>query len=177
MKPLHPERLEDGALRVNGKTREMLEKAPDQKLVWNEFVTWVNKFNRKRTPFGAPIAAGKNIRDVTGFDMDFVHVLNKLHCPKKEKTLLFNTRRVLDLDDIWFLWFENQQEPENQKMDTIRDYLEMSKDGAHDALQDCRDTGEVIMRFLNLTRELQRRVNKDGEKLIKFKGSFRKRAA
>jgi DNA polymerase III epsilon subunit-like protein len=65
MKPLYPDRLDPGALKVNKKTPEELMAAPDQKLVWNEFVAWVNKWNKRKNKWGAPLAAGKNIRSST----------------------------------------------------------------------------------------------------------------
>jgi hypothetical protein len=40
----------------------------------------------------------------------------------------------------------------------------LSKEGAHDALKDVKDTAEIMIRFLKLHRKL-------GEK-VKFKGSF-----
>lgn len=162
MKPLYPERLQDEALKINRKTREELLNAPDQRVVWNQFVAWVGKFNPRGTARSAPIAAGKNIRD---FDMKFVEVLNKLHCPKGEKTVLFG-RKKIDLEDYVFAWFENETEPSDEKMDTLRDYFGMNTDKAHDALEDCRQTGELMMKFLRLHRELQRR------KVIRFKGAF-----
>lgn len=177
MRPLYPDRLQDRALEVNGITREMLfgdEKkgispAPDQKIVWNSFVQWVNKFNRKRSKFGAPLAAGKNIRD---FDLRFAATLCKLHCEKKEKTLLFNTRRQVELEDLLFMWFESSQELPNEKMDTLREYFGMSHEGAHSAIVDCRQTGDLIMRFLRLHRDLKSRKNKEGEPMIRFRGAL-----
>lgn len=169
MKPLHFDRLTPGAERVHKITPEILKGAPDQKIVWNQFVAWVNKFNTKGTKYGAPIAAGKNIR---AFDMKFVEVLNQLHCPKKEKTLLFNQRMQLDLEDVMFLWFENDGELSNMKMDTLRQYFGMNTEGAHNALVDVRQTGELLIRFLKLHRELRRRVSKSGGPLIKLEGSM-----
>jgi DNA polymerase III epsilon subunit-like protein len=169
MKPLYPDRLEDGALKVNKKTREELMVAPDQGVVWNQFVDWVGRWNPKKTKWTAPIACGKNIR---GFDLKFVTVLNNLHCKKKDKTVLFNERKQVDLEDFTFFWFENSADLENEKMDTLRKYFSMSMDGAHDALVDVRQTGALIMKFLKLHRQLQSRKDKDGNKLIKFKGAF-----
>jgi DNA polymerase III epsilon subunit-like protein len=169
MKPLYPERLEDGALKVNKKTREELMVAPDQAVVWNQFVDWVARWNPKKTKWTAPIACGKNIRS---FDLEFVKVLNNLHCKKKDKVVLFSERREVDMQDFTFAWFENEAEPEDDKMDTWRKYLGLSSEGGHDALVDVRQTGAVIMRFLKLHRQLQARKDKDGNKLIKFKGAF-----
>lgn len=163
MKPLYPERLEDAALDVNKKTRDELSKAPDQKMVWNQFVEWVGKFKKKGRH---PIAAGKNIRT---FDLKFAEKLCELHCQKGRKTKLFDSRIVLDLDDLVFNWFEDSDELPNHKMDTLRPYFGLSSDGAHDALVDVRQTGELIFRFLNLHRELRKRRCADGSPFIKFK--------
>lgn len=176
MRPMKPERLDlpkvKEALAYNKITREELlgdpgrgvPPAPDQKAVWNRFVDWVATYNKGKTSYTAPIAAGKNIRK---FDLKFVEVLNRLHCKKKDKTVLFN-RKELDLEDQVFLWFEADGSLKNEKMDTLRDFFGMSQEGAHNALVDVRQEGELIFRFLKLHRELRARVGKDGTPLIKF---------
>jgi DNA polymerase III epsilon subunit-like protein len=155
------------ALEINKKTKEEILAAPDQKLVWNQFVDWVNRFNTKKSKWGCPIACGKNIRD---FDMKFVDQLNRLHCKNKEKTLLFSSRRTIDLEDFIHHWFENDSESlPNEKMDTLRDYFGMSHELSHDAIGDCRDTGSLIMKFLGLYRNLRARKASDGSEFIKFR--------
>jgi DNA polymerase III epsilon subunit-like protein len=168
MKPIYPDRLDPGALKVNKKTVEELMAAPDQRLVWNEFVAWVNKWNKRKNKWGAPLAAGKNIRS---FDMKFVDVLNRLHCKNKEKTLLFSERRQVELEDLVFLWFENSADLPNEKMDTLRDYFGLSQEGGHDALVDVRQTGELITKFIKLHRNLRGRKAADGNPLIKFRNA------
>lgn len=162
MKPMYPDRLDAKALEVNGRTVEELMKAPDQKVIWNEFINWVGTFNKEGTKWGAPIACGKNIRK---FDLLFADELNKKHSPKKDKTVLFNERTQLDLEDFLFHWFENSTDLVNAKtkkldlkMDTIRPYFGLSMDGAHQAMTDVVQTGELIMRYLKLYRDLFKRV-------------------
>ncbi len=106
-------------------------------------------------------------------------MLNKLHCPKKEKTVLFHERKQVDLEDQIFQWFEGENlfckdcpEFPNEKMDTLLDYFGISRDGAHDALVDVRNTGKLITKFLKLHRTLQKAQGKNGGKLIKFQGCF-----
>lgn len=164
MKPLYFDRLDPRAMAVNKKTPEMLRTAPDQKVVWNQFVTWVAKWNTgpSKGIRTAPIAAGKNIRN---FDFKFLHELNKLHCPKKEKTVIFNERHQLDLDDFLFHWFGHRpEELENHKMDTWRQYVGFSSEGAHDALVDVQQTGDTLMSFLKVIRHFAPKV--------KFRNSF-----
>ena len=169
LKPLHFDKLEPEALKVNRITVEMLEKAPDQKVVWNSFVSWINTFNTSKNKWGCPIAMGKNIR---GFDMVIAKRMNKLHCPKKDKTLFLNTWQQIDLEDLIFHWSENGgMDIANMKMDTLRDYFGLSKDNSHDAVQDVLDTGNLIIKFLKLYRTLSKRTSVDGTPLIKFKDS------
>ena len=63
-----------------------------------------------------------------------------------------------------FYWFENDDSLKSYSMDNLRDYLGISKEGAHDALKDVRDTAEVLIRFMRLHRNIASKV--------KFKGSF-----
>ena len=174
MKPLYPERLDEPkcaeALRFNKITKEEVLAAPDQGVVWKNFVEWTKKYNPKGTKWSAPIPCGKNIR---GFDLKIVEEMNRLHGPKKEKTVLFNTKWLFDLDDILFLFFENETEPASLGMDVIRDYFGIPKDGAHRAELDVEQEGALIIRFIKLIRRLRKEVGKDGEKRIKFAQSFR----
>ena len=67
-KPEDMETVEDEALQINRLKREDLEKAPDIKIVWGQFVNWVNKYNKSKGPinaFRAPIPAGYNIIGLT----------------------------------------------------------------------------------------------------------------
>lgn len=169
MKPLKMENLDEKALAINKKTKEELAAAPDQKVVWNQFVDWVGKWNKKKSKWGAPIGAGKNIRH---FDMKFVEDLNNKHCAKKSKTVLFNERTHIDLEDFIFHWFEGSNELENHKMDTLRKYFGLRTELGHDALEDVRQTGVLIMKFLKVYRVLRSRKTPDGSPLIQLKGAF-----
>lgn len=178
MKPLHFDRLDQEALAINGKTVEMLEGAPDQGVVWKSFIKWADQWKAKGGSGGngastRPIAVGKNIRD---FDLHFVDELNKLHAPKGIEQKIFHNKRLIDLEDIMFHWFGFSEELQNYKMDDFRVYLGMTQDNAHDALVDARQTGDVVMRFLQWYKHLFNKVNKypDGteKKFIEFRGSF-----
>jgi DNA polymerase III epsilon subunit-like protein len=68
--------------------------------------------------------------------------------------------------NLVFYWFENNSDLKSYTLDSLRDYFGISKDGAHDALKDVRDTAEIIIRFLKLHRSLSQK--------IKFKNSFTK---
>ena len=170
MKPLYPDRLDKKALEVNGRTVEELMAAPEQGAVWKKFVGWVGQYNVKGAGFGGlPIACGKNIRR---FDHLFVDELNALHMPKKRDTKIFCNRIDIDLEDFLFHWHCHDDDLEKYAMDPVRDYYGLSRDGAHGALVDCRQTGAMIMRYLKFCKSLRFKKDESGETVSRFKGSF-----
>jgi DNA polymerase III epsilon subunit-like protein len=118
----------------------------------------------KKSQFSAPIAAGYNINR---FDLVIVDRLsNKYKNTNKEgKTDLFYPRDVMDVINLVFYWFENNEEIKSLSLDTLREYFGISKDGAHDALKDVMDTANIMIRFLKLHRNLSAK--------IKFKDAFK----
>lgn len=162
------DKLQKEALDVNGLKVEDLKAAPERGQVWAKLVDFVNSFNKRGTVWSAPILAGHNI---LGFDLIIVERLCKEYgqVDKEGRQSLFNRRDKLDLLKIAFMWFENAKEPANYKLDTLREYLGLSKEGAHTAIQDVRDSGDILMRFQQLHRTFGARVT--------FKGAFAKGAA
>lgn len=151
------------ALDINKKKVEDIKTAPAEAEVWKAFAAFVNKYNPKGNQYNAPIAAGQNI---DRFDLIIADRLNAKHkiSKKEDQYLLFNNRISLDLKNILFVWFEGNNDLKNHKMDTLRQYLGMSAEGAHDAMQDVKDTTDVIVRFLKLHRKLFKHIT--------FKGAF-----
>jgi DNA polymerase III epsilon subunit-like protein len=152
-----------GAWDVNKKTKEELRNAPLPDHVWKAFVNHVKKYNTRGWG-GKPIPSGHNIQ---GYDLHIVDRLcreYKVAVDKNGKQQLFNTRTILDTLNVLFLWFENQPEPTDYKMDTFRKYFGMSSENSHDAGQDVRDSAEILIRFLKLHRHFAPKV--------RFKGSF-----
>jgi len=153
MKPLYPDRLDPKALACNKKTVDELMAAPPQEVVWPQFVKWVQRWNKsaKKGAFTAPIAAGKNLN----FDKRFMAVLNDLYLPNKNKTIIFNEyRNHLDLQDFIYQYMGGSDELENEKMDTLRVYFGLPTENAHDALTDTRQCGQLIMKFMSLSRKI-----------------------
>lgn len=173
MKPLNFDNLDQQALDVNGITREELEKAPDQAIVWRQFVDWLKKWNvsANKSKYGAPIAIGKNVRY---FDIPFFKELCRLHCPKKEKTVMFHERIQLDLEDFIHHWFRESNELEDEKLDTLRDYFGISRVGAHRGLKDVLDTGTLVTKFLKMYQAILKHTKADGTPLLKLKGACAK---
>jgi DNA polymerase III epsilon subunit-like protein len=151
------------AWEVNKKTRSELEKAPLPQHVWKEFANYVKKYNTGGKS-GKPIVAGHNIQN---FDLFWIRELCKKYkmIDINGEQNLFNTRTILDTLNILFLWFENLVEPENLSMNTLRPYFGIDDANAHDALGDCRDTANILIRFLKLHRRCAPKA--------KFKGAFK----
>lgn len=162
MRPLRPDDVEADALAVNGLTREEIAAAPDQRIIWRDFAAWVSRWKNEG---GNPILGGKNIRD---FDMLFIEKLNAAH-----GKVPFRERRQLELEDVLFWWFESTDELPGYGLDAVRDYFGMTREKGHTALQDARQTGELLMRFLRLHRELRSRRAADGSPFIKFHNSMK----
>jgi DNA polymerase III epsilon subunit-like protein len=175
MKPLDFDALEERALEINGKTKEMLEAAPETSIVWKQFATFCAQYTLggKSDAWSAPIAAGYNINN---FDMVIVQRLCETYkmLNKEGRQSIFHNVHTHDLMPIITHWFNGQKELTRYNMDTLRDYFGISKDGAHDALKDVYDTAAILCRFMKLTRTLQ---DPDKKPRIRFKDSFREVAA
>lgn len=140
--------------------------AMSQQQAWSMFSQYLEIYhlNRsKKSMFSAPVAAGYNI---LRFDMKIVErFCRKLGYVNNENTSsLFFPRDTLDIMNLLFYWFESNGDVKNLTLDNIRDYMGISKAGAHDALKDVKDCAELLIRFLKLHRNLSKK--------IKFKDSF-----
>jgi DNA polymerase III epsilon subunit-like protein len=139
---------------------------PKQDQSWKMFIAYLDKYHSrssKKSQFSAPIAAGYNIHR---FDLKIIERLSqKYDNVNKEKTSnIFYPRDVIDVMNLVFYWFENNPELKSYTMDALREYFGISKDGAHDAVKDVKDTAEIMIRFMKLHRNLSSKV--------KFKNSF-----
>jgi len=140
---------------------------PLQEHSWKMFVDYLNKYHTrssKKSQFSAPIAAGYNIYR---FDMPIIDRISLKYgnVNKEGKNNIFFPRDVIDIINLIFYWFEQNGELKSYSLDSVRDYFGISKDGAHDAIKDIRDSAEIMIRFMKLHRRLANN--------IKFKDSFR----
>ena len=150
--------IEEDALKVTGKTREGIAKAPQLKTVWKKFCAFVDKYNWKGTPFFAPIPAGFNI---IGYDMHIINRLCEQFGPwddKRGQQKLFSMVYKIDvMDNVW-MWMENNADVKSLSMDSMRDLFGMSKENAHDALQDVKDTANLMIGFMKLHRRIAPKI-------------------
>lgn len=133
---------------------------PDAKQSWKMFGEYLSKYHlraNKQSIFTAPIAAGYNIQK---FDLKIVERLSKKYktVTKEKQSSLFFPRDTVDLMNLLFYWFEGSSDTKNLTLDSFRDYFGLSKDNAHDALQDVKDTANIIIRFLRLHRNLKSKI-------------------
>jgi|TARA_R110002020_G_scaffold194354_11_gene395179 DNA polymerase III epsilon subunit-like protein len=152
--------LEDEALQITGKTRAALAKAPLPKTVWKKFAEFCNKYNFRKTSYTAPIAAGYNI---VGFDLPIVQRMCEAHGPTdgNGRQKIFNPIFKIDLMDMIFSWTENNKDVKSLSMDYMREYMgfpQESKDNAHDALQDVKDTANILIKFLKFQRKISEKT-------------------
>jgi len=141
---------------------------PKQEHSWTLFTSYLDKYHSrssKKSQFSAPIAAGYNINR---FDLHIIDRLSRKYgnLNKEQRTNLFYPRDVIDGMNLIFYWFENNGDLKSYTLDSVRDYFGISKDGAHDAIKDVKDTAEIIIRFMKLHRNLSNK--------IQFRGSFAK---
>lgn len=153
--------IEQGALDVTGKTREGLAEAPPLKLVWENFVTWVNKFNYKKSNYTAPIPCGHNI---VNFDMPIINRLcNKFgQIDKDGRQNLFNNLWFMDTMQDTFGWTESNIDVKSRTLSATMDFMGMPtklKEGAHDALQDVKNTANILIKLLKFRREVASKTN------------------
>lgn len=138
---------------------EIWKKAPPQKDAWNNFVSYLGKYNKnpsRPNRFGAPCRAGMNIRR---FDDNIIERLCKKYGNlTKGEPNIFHPRDVFDLLDMCVLWLHPLAEPENYNMSELRKFFGLSEEGSHDALKDVKDEAEIIGRFMKLHRNLAPRI-------------------
>lgn len=154
--------IEEGALKVTGKTRESIDKAPDLKSVWSKFVSFVQQYNYNNTSFFAPVPVGYNI---INYDLIIVNRLCKQFGQFDEKSnrqKLFNQIYKIDMLDNVFMWTENDPNIKSRSMDAMRERMGLSKDNAHDALQDVKDTANIFLKFLRTHRTVAKNLKIDG---------------
>lgn len=153
--------VEDEALKVTRKTREELAKAPLPKTVWKKFITFVEKYNWKGTPFFAPIPCGFNI---IGYDMHIVNRLCKEYGPwdenRQQQKLFHQIYKIDVMDDVW-LWTEGDPDVKSISMDSLRERMGLSSENAHDALQDVRDTANIFIKLQKSRRAVYRNMKFD----------------
>ena len=161
---VHKDTIDWHARTLSKEPMEVLEswkEAPLQKNVWGDFKRYLNMYHitdKRKSIFTAPLAAGANILN---FDLPIIQRLSEKYkdVGKRGETKLFYGRDRIDTLLISFLMWENREEPTSYSMDATREFLGMSSEGAHTAIQDVKDTGQLLIRFMRLIRRQTGHVN------------------
>lgn len=145
--------IEDEALNVTHKTRKQLEKAPELKIVWEQFVKWVTSLNVSKSKWNAPIMIGYN---TDNFDSKII----KRMCEQfgqvnaEGEQTLFNPIFHPDFMQMMWLVTENMKDRNSVSFDNIREWLGFKKDGAHDAKVDVLQGAHLAARYIKWFRKV-----------------------
>jgi DNA polymerase III epsilon subunit-like protein len=153
--------VEDEALKITNKTRESLEKAPALKSVWDKFSKFVLQYNWKGDAFFNPIPVGFNI---ISFDMIIINRLCEQFGPwdkDRRQQKLFSKVYKFDIMDNIFAWTESDPSVKSISMDALRERMGLSKENAHDALQDVKDEANIFIKLMKTHRAIYQNMNFD----------------
>jgi hypothetical protein len=171
VRPTDSKTVEQGALDVNKKTVSELEKAPELSVIWNEWVSFLDKYNiQKGSQWGAICPAGHNIQS---FDSIIMNRMCMQFGPRNAKNnpSLFHPTHFIDTLNISFLFFENNAEVAKLNQGYLLDYFGITKsklDGAHSAKVDVDNICEVVIRYMKMIRAISPKVQ--------FKDAFKKKS-
>lgn len=160
LQPLEPDKVEPEALQVTGIKLEEVLKAPHPKLVWEQFTSFIQKYNfsTNKGAYSAPIPMGYNI---INYDMKLVDRYCALYGPidkKNGEQCLFNQLDKFDVLDEIFKWTENTDVPQgtnsrqSKKLTDVCKWLGLDTEGAHEAMKDVENTAKIGLRMLKWYR-------------------------
>jgi DNA polymerase III epsilon subunit-like protein len=149
--------IDEEALRITHKTRENLAKAPELKQVWESWMESIAKYRTNRGgAWGSPIPCGFNINKFDNFITDRYAEQFGQWDKTWETNTVFHPLVSYDLLVEFWKVAENIKINNNHSisLDAIRDWLGMTKEGAHDAKNDVIDCAELVIRFLRMHRKM-----------------------
>lgn len=176
--------LQDEALKVNNIKVDILERAHPIKMVWQQFSEYVSRYKKGANIFGLPIKAGYNIERFDNIIINRIMGGHNRILRSVDKTIpepygfgpwddardeerLFNPRDCIDLMKVYIWpWTENMSNIKSISMKSVREWLGMSDEKAHLADQDVEDGSKILIKFMQLTRNIAPKV--------KFEGAFAK---
>ena len=96
-----------------------------------------------------------------------MHIINRL-CEqfgpwddKRGQQKLFSMVYKIDvMDNVW-MWTEGDPSIKSISMDSMRERMGLSSENAHDALQDVKDTANIMIKFMKTHRAVYRNLKID----------------
>jgi hypothetical protein len=144
-----------------GEILELWKNAPSQKIVWANFITYLEKYHnnkgKNKSMFSAPIIMGYNI---IKFDCVIIERLSQKYknIDSRGQSNIFYPRDRVDLINYSWAWFENMKDPATYSMDVLRDFFGYSQADAHDSMIDVRFTAKLFISFQNLHRKIAQKT-------------------
>ncbi|MFW9876834.1 MAG: hypothetical protein ACFFG0_27385 [Candidatus Thorarchaeota archaeon] len=175
--------FDDGSIEIHRLTREILDKAPELTVVWENFQNYLKQYNLKGLKgrmWDAPIPGGFNNRN---FDDFIIRRLCERYGPKLDEWggwKLFHPVHNFDLYQTSISLFHNKKISSGRvsySLDTLREYHGISKEQAHNAKKDVLDTAFLLIKHLRMLREIShghfyREVGENKYSSIQFKNCF-----
>jgi len=146
--------LADGAIRVHGKTHEILAEAPSAESTVRNFVEYVAKYNWKGTKWYKPVSVTYN---GIGYDKPILDRYLREYGIDDP----FHPIYKIDMMDHMFTLFENEKEVSKLSLDNlVRGYMGYTDDAhdAHDALGDVYLLHALFERYVKLIRKMSRKT-------------------
>ena len=160
---VHKDTIDWHARQLNKQPMDVLDSwkaAPLQKNVWGDFKRYLNMYHlseSRKSAFTAPLICGYN---VLNFDLPIIQRLSEKYkdVSKRGETKLFFGRDKIDVLHLVFMFFENLPDLESYTLDAVRELMGLSSEGAHTAIKDVKDTGEIAIRFMRQIRSVAGRL-------------------
>lgn len=140
--------IEDGALKVNGFTREEIAAFPPPIEMYRSLTILFEKYVDKYDKNDKWIAGGYNVN----FDVGFLHQL-WLDCNDNYFGSWFAFSVIDPIQIIRFLQYAGYDFPTSAKLSVIAEHLGIDNSNAHDALSDIRMTIQVVRKIQKLIEE------------------------
>lgn len=178
MKPKDFDAVEDGALKVNGLTREELADAPEASVMFPTWAAWIQRhnINKTKSSFGAPIPV------YWGGDRFDLPIMDR-YCKeygywdhKYDNGTLVNPIFTFDvMKHMWF-WTRTLAEPKNVKLVTVAEWMGIPKaeieKGAHDGFWDAKTTARIAVKLLKLGSYMTELNDESKKRRLEMKGCF-----
>jgi DNA polymerase III epsilon subunit-like protein len=77
---------------------------------------------------------------------------------KRKRQKLFSAVYKIDVMDNVFMWTEGDPSVKSISMDSLRERMGLSTENSHDALQDVKDTANIMIKFMKTHRAVYRNL-------------------
>lgn len=149
VKPTNEATVEAQALEKNKLKLEDLREAPELSVVWPTFARYLDGYKKEKTKWGCPVQCGYNI---TEFDS----IIAKRYNQQFNIGEMWHPFHSIDVMLDLLRWRHNEN-IRSISFDNTRKYMGMSAEGAHNSLQDAKDSATLGIKFLLLYRSIKPR--------------------